>query len=121
KSENNDGKSINWDLLNEEELSPEIKRNKKIKVKPAEILMFTRRLHIMLSSGVSLLSSLTLLSQTSSKNMEIVLTGVLEDIKLGNSFSEAISKYPKQFNHSYVSLVSIGETSGELDECIADI
>lgn len=118
---NEEGKSVNWELLNEENMSDEVKSNMKIKVKDKEILMFTRRLQIMISSGVPLLSSLTLLSETSSKNMTKVLNGVLEDIKMGNSFSEAISKYPKQFNSAYVSLVSIGETSGELDDCIKDI
>lgn len=118
---NEEGKSVNWDLLNEENMSDEVKKNVKIKVKDKEILMFTRRLQIMISSGVPLLSSLTLLSETSSKNMTKVLNGILEDIKMGNSFSEAISKYPKQFNSAYVSLVSIGETSGELEDCIKDI
>lgn len=121
KKEDNNGRAINWELLNDENADPVLNKNKKIKVKAKEILMFTRRLHIMLSSGVSLLSSLTLLSETSSKNMTIVLNGILEDIKMGSSFSESIAKYPKQFNSAYVSLISIGETSGELDECIADI
>lgn len=121
KKDVNSGKSINWDLINDSSSDANIKKNMKIKVKPQELLMFTRRLHIMLSSGVSLLSALSLLSETSEKNMGKVAKGVLEEIKLGSSFSEALSKYPRQFNSAYVSLISIGETSGELAECIADI
>lgn len=117
----NSGKAINWDLLNDGNSNPSLKKNMKIKVKEKEILMFTRRLHIMLSSGVSLLSALSMLRETSEKNMAKVANAVLEDIKLGSSFSEAISKFPRQFNSTYVSLISIGETSGDLAECIADI
>lgn len=115
-------KSINWALLDtDDDDDPELKNNRKIKVKEKEIIMFTRRLHIMLSSGVSLLSSLTLLQKTSSKNMAKVLRGILDDIEMGSSFSEAIAKYPRQFNYAYVSLVAIGETSGSLDKSLSDI
>lgn len=120
KKDNFNEKSINWSLLDESD-DPAIRANRKIKVKENEIIMFTRRLHIMISSGMSLLSSLTLLQKTSSKNMAKVLRGVLNDIEEGNSFSEAISKYPRQFNYAYVSLVSIGETSGSLDKSLKDI
>ena len=83
--------------------------------------MFTRRLHIMLSSGVPLLSSLISLQETSSKEMSRVLASVNEDIQLGHSFSEAIAKFPRQFNTTYVALVSIGETSGSLQKSLKDI
>lgn len=116
-----EGLEINWELLDTRDEDPEIKNNNKLKVKEKEILMFTRRLQIMISSGVSLMNSLRLLSETSSKDMSQVLKGVLEDINMGNSLSKAISKYPKIFNAFYVALVSIGETTGELDSCLLDI
>lgn len=126
KRNNAEEKSINWNLLDVDEDDIQIAKNKKIKVKESEMIMFTRRLHIMLSSGVSLLSSLTLLQKTSGekrsgKNLSKVLTGILDEIQLGSSFSEAIAKYPKQFNYAYVSLVAIGETSGSLDRSLSDI
>lgn len=116
-----EGLEINWELLDTRDEDPEIKNNNKLKVKEKEILMFTRRLQIMISSGVSLMNSLRLLSETSSKDMSQALKGVLEDINMGNSLSKAISKYPKIFNAFYVALVSIGETTGELDSCLLDI
>lgn len=116
-----EGIEINWELLDSRDEDPEIKNNNKLKVKEKEVLMFTRRLQIMISSGVSLMNSLRLLSETSSKDMTQVLKGVLEDINMGSSLSKAISKYPKIFNAAYVSLVSIGETTGELDSCLLDI
>lgn len=121
KKDNTNEKEINWSLLDVDEENPEIKYNRKIKVKEKEIIMFTRRLHIMLSSGVTLLSSLSLLEKTSSKNMSKVLAGVLSEIQQGMGFSEAIAKYPRQFNYAYVSLVAIGETSGSLDRSLSDI
>jgi len=120
KREKSTGKKIDWALLDNED-SEEVKDNKKIKVKDKEMLLFTRRLHIMLSSGMPLLSSLLSLQETSGKNLSKVLYGITEDIQMGTSFSEAISKYPRQFNYTYVALVSIGETSGSLEKSLKDI
>ncbi|HHT97697.1 MAG TPA: hypothetical protein GXZ90_07370 [Clostridiales bacterium] len=111
---------IDWSLIDNEE-DPSIKDNMKIKVKEREIIMFTRRLHIMLSSGVPLLSSLTLLQGTSSHKMSMVLNNIVNDIQSGNSLSTAMSKYPNQFNYTYVALISIGETSGSLEKSLEDI
>lgn len=120
KKDSKGEKKIDWNLLDNDD-DPEINKNRKIKVKEKEIIMFTKRLHIMLSSGVALLSSLILLQKTSSKNLSMVLKNVVEDIQLGSSFSEAIAKYPNQFNSTYVSLVAVGETSGGIERSLKDI
>lgn len=120
KREKTSGKKIDWSLIDNND-NPEIKSNMKIKVKEKELIMFARRLNIMLSSGVPLLSSLESLRETSSKRMSQVLARVTEDIQLGNSFSEAIAKFPRQFNSTFVALVSIGETSGSLEKSLRDI
>lgn len=120
-SQEKEGKSINWDLLEANTETPEIKKNNKLKVKPKEILMFTNRLQIMLSSGVTLVNALITLQESSEKKMSIVLERVIEDINKGSSFSTSLAKFPKIFDSSYISLVLIGESSGELDKCLLDI
>lgn len=115
-----EGKKINWSLIETDD-SPEAKENMKIKIKSKEILMFTRRLHIMLSSGVPLLTSLISLRNTSSEDLEMVLSKVIKDIQVGRSFSEALAKFPRQFDTTYIALVSIGETSGSLQQSLKDI
>lgn len=120
KRDNTKGKKIDWSLLDNEN-NPELKRNMKIKVKEKEMTMFTRRLHIMLSSGMPLLNSLLSLQETSGKELSQVTSSITEDIQKGSSFSEAISKFPRQFNYTYVALVSIGETSGNLEKSLKDI
>lgn len=119
KRQRNEGKEIDWSLL--DNIDEQSKDNMKIKVKEKEIIMFTRRLHIMLSSGMPLLSSLISLRETSSDTLSHVLGEITEDIQMGSSFSEAISKFPRQFNYTYVALVSIGETSGSLEKSLKDI
>lgn len=120
EKENTKGKKIDWSLIDNEN-NPEFRKNMKIKIKEKEMTMFTRRLHIMISSGMPLLSSLLSLQETSGKQLREVLANITEDIQKGSSFSEAISKYPRQFNYTYVALVSVGETSGNLEKSLKDI
>lgn len=120
KKDSSKGKKLDWSLL-ENENNPEFKKNSKIKIKEKEMTMFTRRLHIMLSAGMPLLNSLVSLQETSEPKLSSVISHITEDIQKGSSFSEAISKFPRQFNYTFVSLVSIGETSGNLEKSLKDI
>ena len=115
---------IDWSLLDRDmdEASPlEQRVPVKVKIKPEEILMLTRRLQIMLSAGVSLLNGLMILSEDDDEDVQNMLNYIIEDINAGHTFSEAIKKFPKQFDNTYVSLVAIGETSGSLSNTLKDV
>lgn len=82
-----------------------------------DIVLFTRQLSSMLSSGLTLLKSLEILQEQVTNNaLREILGSVLLDIEEGKSFSSAISKYPHVFPEIYVSLVKAGESSGLLDK-----
>lgn len=115
-----DLKEIDWSLIENED-NPDIRKNRKIKVKEDEIILFTKRLSTMLSSGVSIIKSLTILRDTSSKKFSMILNNIINDIQKGNAFSYAISKYPSQFDSTYVAMVSIGENSGNFETTLNDI
>lgn len=116
-----DGGTIEWDELIPEEQSMEIKKNLKIKVNEKEVLLFTKKLNMMLSSGVPLIRSLTILRDSSSKKMAKIITSVITSVQKGSPLSLALSKFPRQFDSIYVSLINIGETSGSLTKALKDI
>lgn len=120
KKDKNEGKKLDWSLLETKD-TPEIKNNMKIKVEQKEIIMMTRRLHIMLSSGVPLLSSMESIKNTSSEKLAQVLESIISDVQRGITFSEALSKFPRLFDTTYIALISIGETSGTLEKSLEDI
>ena len=120
KKDKNEGKKLDWSLLETKD-TPEIKNNMKIKVKQKEIIMMTRRLHIMLSSGVPLLSSMESIKNTSSEKLAQVLESIISDVQRGITFSEALSKFPRLFDTTYIALISIGETSGTLEKSLEDV
>lgn len=120
KKDKNEGKKLDWSLLETKD-TPEIKNNMKIRIKQKEIIMMTRRLHIMLSSGVPLLSSMESIKNTSSEKLAQVLDSIISDVQRGIPLSEALAKFPRQFDTTYIALISIGETSGNLEKSLEDV
>lgn len=86
------------------------------KVKPRDVIIFSRQLATLLRSGISLLPSLEILQEqvTTSRAFNSILRSVLNDIRSGASFSVAISKHPKAFNDIYCRTVAVGEETGSM-------
>ena len=114
-------KKIDWDLIDNSSNNPLYKDHLKLKVKTKEIILFTRRLQIMLSSGMTLVKSLMILGKTDNKTMQYITNTIIDDIQSGTTFSEALAKFPNQFDYSYIALISIGESSGTLEQVLLDI
>ena len=90
------------------------------KVKPDQLVMFTRQLSAMIGAGVPLLRALTALSGhvSDSPLLKKILTGVIQNVESGSTFGDALAKYPNTFNDIYVNMVRAGEAAGILDEIL---
>ncbi|MBT8212380.1 MAG: type II secretion system F family protein, partial [Acidimicrobiia bacterium] len=89
------------------------------RVKPKDVVIFSRQFATMVNSGLSLIRSLTVLAdQTESKSLAEVLSLVKADVEQGTSLSVAMEKHPKAFGELYVSMVKAGEIGGVLDETL---
>ena len=81
-----------------------------------ELVVFTRQLATMISSGLSLLESLEVLTeQAESAGMKVACTRVVTDLRGGSDLSAAMGTCPKVFNTLYLSMVAAGEASGQMD------
>ncbi|MBA4416700.1 MAG: pilus assembly protein PilC [Syntrophus sp. (in: bacteria)] len=86
------------------------------KIKPMSVLIFTRQLSTMITSGLPLVQSLDILAnQTEDKDMKAIVKETKEKIEGGSRFADALSDYPKCFDALYVNLVAAGEEGGTLD------
>lgn len=89
------------------------------KISSSDIILFTRQLSSMLSSGLTLLKSLQIFKdQTQNEALIDMVSGIITDIEEGKTFSYAIAKYPETFSLIYVSLIKAGESSGLLDKVL---
>ncbi len=86
------------------------------RVKSVELLVFTRQLSTIVSSGLPLLQGLDILAeQTEDLNFAKIIQAVAQDIESGETFSDTLRKYPRAFPDLYTSMVRAGEAGGDLD------
>ncbi len=92
------------------------KKKKKGKVTSKEIVIFSRQLSTLVSSGVPIVQGLSILeAQAESPAFASVIANIRTDIEGGLSISDAMRKHPKVFSELYVSMIKAGETGGILD------
>lgn len=84
-----------------------------------ELQVFTRQLSTLLGSGIPILQSLEVLSQSQrSPGMSIALKSMVNDINQGRRFGEAMAEHPLVFDRLYVNMVKAGEESGNIDQIL---
>lgn len=89
------------------------------KVKPAELVIFSRQLATMVDAGLPLVQSLdTLHEQIENPTFKSVVRDLIENIERGASFSEALALHPKVFSSLFVNMIKAGESSGTLSEIL---
>lgn len=92
------------------------KKLKGAKVQSKDIVVFSRQLSTLVSSGVPIIQSLSILeSQAENKSFARVIGRIKSDIESGLSISDAMAKHPKVFSELYVSMIKAGEVGGILD------
>ncbi len=88
----------------------------KPKVKVKDVVVFTRQLSTMIDSGLPLIQALdALASQQDNPTFKQILMEIKADVESGSTFSDALKKFPKQFDHLYCNMVAAGEVGGILD------
>jgi type IV pilus assembly protein PilC len=89
------------------------------RVKPTEIIMFSRQLALLLESGTDIVTSLEILqNQTTNQTLKRVIGEIVDDIRGGSSLSAALSKHPRAFSQLYYRAISAGEQGGNLEETL---
>lgn len=84
-----------------------------------EVVLFTRQLSSMLSSGLTLIQSLLILrDQLQDESIRQVIIGIIGNVQEGKKFSESLGVYPDYFSNIYIALVAAGESSGFLDKIL---
>lgn len=76
---------------------------------------FADNMHVMLTSGISAVRSLEITASVIDNVVyEQALHDALESVKAGNSISQALAKYPREFPIIMIQMLQIGEETGEM-------
>jgi len=98
-------------LLNKEKLLSRFSR-----IKPAEIVMFSRQLALLLESGTDIVTALDLLqNQITNQTLQKIIGEVASDIRGGSSLSKALGKHPRAFSSMYSQAMAAGEQGGNME------
>lgn len=84
------------------------------KVRILEKVMFAKHLAVMIKAGMAIDTALATLKDNASPLMAKRLDVVLDDVRKGNRLSEALRKYPKDFDLLFINMVAVGEQGGTL-------
>ena len=86
------------------------------KVKESDVIIFARQFSTMIDAGLPLLQCLEILySQQDNPTFKKQLKHIKESVESGETFADALKKYPKTFNELFINMISAGEAGGILD------
>ncbi len=86
------------------------------KVKPKDVVIFTRQFATMIDAGLPLVQGLDVLGKGhNNPQMKKTLLDIKETVQNGKTLAEAMAKHPKVFDYLFVNMVAAGEAGGILD------
>ncbi|MDB9900776.1 type II secretion system F family protein, partial [Gammaproteobacteria bacterium] len=88
---------------------------RRVKVSNKNLLFATRQIATLLDSGIALDETLkSIASEVDDKSLAAALHAIREDILQGTRIAEAMASHQSIFNDTYRSLISAGDTAGNL-------
>ena len=89
---------------------------KTLRIKNNDIVLMTRQLATLLEAGTPIVDSIDITAkQIRNKNLIQVLFNLKEDLVQGKRLGNSMKKFPGVFSDTYISMVSAGDSSGNLD------
>jgi type IV pilus assembly protein PilC len=80
-----------------------------------DILNFTNQLAVMVKAGIALPEAMESIGlQVENKKFRRIILDMKNRIEAGESFSQALGRYPDVFGHLYVNMIAAAELSGSL-------
>ena len=87
-----------------------------VKVKQSDVILFCRQFSTMIDAGLPIIQCLDILyAQQENVTFKKMLKDIKESVESGQTFAEALKKYPKQFDDLFVNMIAAGEAGGILD------
>ena len=89
---------------------------KTLKIKDKDSVIMTRQLATLLEASTPIVEALNITAnQLQNKNLVYILYSLKEDIVQGKRLGSSMKKFPGVFSDTYISMVTAGDSSGNLD------
>ncbi len=88
----------------------------KKKISKRDIIVITAQIRQLLRAGVTLMEIIDDLRTTfENEAVREILANIYESMEAGETLSEALKPYQKEFGEVYISLIAVGEKTGQLE------
>jgi type IV pilus assembly protein PilC len=88
-------------------------------VRQSEIIFTTNQLAVMVDTGITLSQALgSIAEQETNPALRKLLLDLKASVEAGDDFSTALSRHPKHFDKTYISLIKASEQTGTLGEML---
>ena len=95
---------------------------KTLKIKDKDIVIMTRQLATLLEASTPIVEALNITAkQLRNKNLIYILYNLKEEIIQGKRLGSSMKKFPGVFSDTYISMVTAGDSSGNLDIVFAKL
>lgn len=95
---------------------------RKKKITPKEIAIFSRQLATMMSAGVPLVQAFEIIGRGhENPSMQNLVLNIKGEVESGGTLAEALRKHPRQFDELFCNLTHAGEQSGTLETLLDKI
>jgi type IV pilus assembly protein PilC len=86
------------------------------KIKPGDLLVFSRQMASFLRAGIPILDALEMLTEdASNKILQQVLVEVADSLRAGTTFADAVAEHAALFPSYYIGILRSAELTGNLD------
>jgi type IV pilus assembly protein PilC len=86
-----------------------------------DLIIFAKHLSLMLKSGLVITAALKILYQSAQGKFKDIIGDIYASVKAGRSLATALKRYPKVFSSFFIGAVYAGESSGTLDQSLANV
>ena len=94
----------------------------KKRTKKSDLIDFTKQMSTLLNSGIKLTEALGVLAiQINSPRFKNAVTDIRDRVITGESFAETLKDYPDFFDVIFISMIRVGEMTGNLGEVLSTI
>ncbi len=98
------------------------KRATRPALKNDDLILFCRQMYALTRSGIPLMRAINGLAEaTRNERLREVLIDVSRDLTSGNDLATCLARHPKAFNNLFVAMISMGETTGQLDNAFKQL
>ena len=87
-----------------------------------DLVLFSRQMYTLMRAGVPIIRAITGLADTTRNQvLQNTLHQIRTEIEGGHELSVALAQHPDIFSHLFISMVQVGENTGNLDDVFLQI